>query len=92
MNNEGVTSLIKACEKGHLEVSLAVSSIMLGFEFTPHCSQHHDQVARALMENGAAVNSQNKNGIYALMLSAQSGHEQVRRTRMPSIERVVRTA
>ena len=42
------------------------------------CSSHHlDQVARALLENGAAVNSQANNGFTALMLAAQNGHDQV---------------
>ena len=45
--------------------------------FTLHLSHHHEQVARALIENGAAVNSQNEDGFSALMLSAQNGHEQV---------------
>ena len=45
--------------------------------FTHDCSHHLDQVARALIENGATVNSQANNGLSALMLSAQNGHEQV---------------
>ena len=42
--------------------------------FTPYCSHHLDQVTRALLENGAAVNSQNKKGATALMLAANKGH------------------
>ena len=45
--------------------------------FTPHSSHHIEQVARALIENGAAVNSQNKKGWTALMYSAKNGHDQV---------------
>ena len=42
------------------------------------CSHHLEQVVRALLEAGAAVNSQANNGFTALMLAAETGHEQVR--------------
>ena len=45
--------------------------------FHTSCSHHLEQVVRALLENGAAVNSQNNLGGTALMLAAQNGHEQV---------------
>ena len=47
--------------------------------FTPDCSHHLDQVARALIENGADVNAIQQNELKwtALMFAAQNGHEQV---------------
>ena len=56
------------------------------------CSHHLDQVTRELLKAKCNVDAAANNGFTALMLSALNGHEQVRRTRMPSIERVVRTA
>ena len=44
------------------------------------CMNGHDLCARALLENEAAVNSQNKKGWTALMYAAQNGHQQVRFT------------
>ena len=42
--------------------------------FTPYCSHHLDQVARALLEAGAAVNATMNAGATALMLAANNGH------------------
>ena len=44
--------------------------------FTPYCSHHLDQVTRALLENGAAVNATLPNGEGALNLACQNGHLQ----------------
>ena len=41
-------------------------------------SHHLEQVARALIKNGANLEAQMNSGHTALMLSAQNGHEQVR--------------
>ena len=49
-------------------------------QFHTYCSHHLEQVLRALLENEAAVNSQNKKGWTALMYAAQNGHQQVRFT------------
>ena len=49
-------------------------------QFHTFSSHHLEQVLRALLENEAAVNSQNKNGWTALMYAAQNGHQQVRFT------------
>ena len=40
---------------------------------------NHDQVARVLLENGAAADTPNKEGWTALMYSAQNGHDQCAR-------------
>ena len=75
----GNTALIKACENGHEQVCLTmltITHVSQQRSFYP-CSHHLDQVARALIKNGAAVNSQDEEGYTALMLSAQSGYEQV---------------
>ena len=66
-----------AAQGGHEQVYTSTALMDVSNVFTPHFSHHIDQVARALLENGAAVNSQNNNGFSALMLSAQNGHEQV---------------
>jgi len=42
-------------------------------------SNGHEQVARALIEKGAAVDHALSNGATALMLEAQNNHEQVAR-------------
>ena len=49
----------------------------LDLVFTPHCSHHHEQVARALIENGANIEATEEDGWTALMFCAQNGHEQV---------------
>ena len=74
---------MKACDNGHEQVIVIMLTIIdisqkHNLSFYSHlCSHHHEQVARALIENGAAVNSQTNNGASALMLSAKNGHEQV---------------
>ena len=57
-------------------VSLSFNSLFCS-HFTFFTPITIEQVARALLKNGAAVNSQSNNGFSALMLSAQNGHEQV---------------
>ena len=50
------------------------------------CSHHLEQVVRALLEAGAAVNSQNNEGVTALIKAAQSGHEQVHSSQLEYVE------
>ena len=45
--------------------------------FTPDFSHHHEQVARALIKNGANVNATEEDDYTALMFACQNGHEQV---------------
>ena len=74
---------MKTCDNGHEQVSVIMLTIIdislkhIVPTYSHLCSHHHEQVARALLENGAAVNSQNNSGFSALMLSAHNGHEQV---------------
>ena len=82
-NKKGSTALTLAAQNGHEQVCSSQ------FEYVDSCiqlrcahfhtfSSHHlEQVVRALLENGAAVNSQANNGFTALMLAAQNGHDQV---------------
>ena len=39
---------------------------------------HHEQVARILLEAGAAVNQADEAGATALMIACQNGHDEVR--------------
>ena len=77
---------MKACSNDHEQVRSYQLDCLDSCEQLPcirfhTCSSHHlDQVARALLENEAAVNSQNKKGWTALMYAAQNGHQQVRFT------------
>ena len=48
-----------------------------GYSYKQTKKNNHDLCPRALLENGAAVNSQEEDGWTALMFSEQSGHEQV---------------
>ena len=83
---------------GNEQVSSGLTFSVSSIDRTQHahihvfCSHHNEQVARELLKAKCNVDAAASNGVTALMLSAQNGHEQVRRTRMPSIERVVRTA
>ena len=81
---KGNTALILAAQNGHEQVCSSqlehVDScrMLLCAQFHTFSSHHLEQVLRALLEAGAAVNSQANNGFTALMLAAQNGHEQVR--------------
>ena len=83
-NNQGATSLMAAAQNGHEQVCSSqfeyVDSCiqLLCAHFHTFSSHHLEQVLRALLEAGAAVNSQANNGVTALMRAAQNGHEQVR--------------
>ena len=74
---------MKTCDNGHEQIRVIMLTIIDISQkhimplYSHLCSHHHEQVARALLENGAAVNSQNKKGYTALMYSAQDGHEEV---------------
>ena len=72
--------------------TLSTSIVAGGTRIHSFRSHHLEQVARELLKAKCTVDAAANNGCTALILSAQNGHEQVRRTRMPSIERVVRTA
>ena len=86
VDNDGVTALMQACDGGHEQVcssnaagvcTCVITGAFVCFVHT-FSSHHLEQVTRALLEAGAAVNSQKNNGFTALMLAAQNGHEQVR--------------
>ena len=83
---DGYTALMLAAQNGHDQVRSSklqyVDSCrrLLCAQFHTFSSHHLEQVARALLENGGAVNSQNNNGWTALMFAAQNGHQQVRFT------------
>ena len=51
-----------------------------------YCSHHLEQVTRALLESGAAVNSQNIKGWTALMYAAQNGHDQVHSSQLDYLD------
>ena len=93
---DGFTALMLAAQDGHEQVSIThlpcVYKSHMHTRIHAFTSHHHEQVARELLKAKCNVDAAASNGVTALMLSAQSGHEQVRRTRMPSIERVVCTA
>ena len=91
-SNEGFTALMAAAQNGHDQVhssqfEYAVSCRQLRCaQFHTFSSHHHEQVARALLENEAAVNSQNKKGWTALMYAAQNGHEQARSSQFEYVD------
>ena len=83
MNKDSFTALMISALCGHDQVCFRpcehVDSCRqsLCAQIHTYSSHHLEQVARALLENGAAVNSQANNGFTALMLAAQNGHDQV---------------
>ena len=82
--SDGRSCLQCACYFGHEEV---IRSRLLSVDMCIqrlrifHASHHHEQVARELLEAGAAVDYMAENGPTALMLAAADGHEQVSSTR-----------
>ena len=95
-NNEGWTALMYAAKGGNEQVctsrTLSTSTVAGSTRLHSFRSHHLEHVARELLKAKCNVDAAADDGFTALMLSAQNGHEQVRRTRMPSPERVVRTA
>ena len=86
MNKDSFTALMISAQNGHDQVCFGPCehvdsrSQSLSAQIHTYSSHHLEQVARALLENEAAVNSQNKKGWTALMYAAQNGHQQVRFT------------
>ena len=74
---------MKACDNGHEQIRVIMLTIIdisqkhIITIYSHLCSHHHEQVARALIKNGADLEKQTAKGNTALILSAQNGHEQV---------------
>ena len=79
----GWTALMYAAQNGHEQARSSqfeyVDSCkpLLRTQFHTYSSHHLDQVVRALLENGAAVDQTEEDDWTALMFAAQNGHEQV---------------